>query len=85
MDAAPPSPNLAVSRALVASAIGRLTDAHCNPTVCRIQTAVRDHDGVGLSFLEIIEAKVGDGCADVGTGSVWRSDRATVALRDRPV
>jgi hypothetical protein len=55
--AAPPSPSVAVSRELVASAIGRLHNEHRSPTVCRIQAAVRDHDGVELSFLEIIEAR----------------------------
>lgn len=57
MIAAPPSPSVTVSRELVASAIARLRDERRSPTVCRIQTAVRDHDGVELSFFEIIEAR----------------------------
>jgi hypothetical protein len=57
VNAAPPTPSVTVSRELVALAIGRLRDESRSPTVCRIQAAVRDHDGIELSFREIIEAR----------------------------
>jgi len=41
----------------VAAAIDHLTDIQRAPTVCRIQAAVREHDGIELSFIEIIEAR----------------------------
>lgn len=49
--------SLAAARALVAAAIARLTKAGRLPTVCGLQAAIREHDGVELTFRQIIEAR----------------------------